>query len=291
MEHEALVVTDGAGQRTLQLRDLAAEGGLGQLGQLSRVGLSCGQALEHRTSGNAHNIASDIAELDVGALQQLLDPLHHRRPLLDKAASVADQLTQLPMASLGNEAGLEQTVLKQLGQPLGVFDVGLTPGHRLDVTSVDDQEFDALALEQVVDRLPVHASGLHCCMRHALLLQPGQQLQQLRSHGPERSCPPTFRRQHARHHSFLVDVEAAAPLVNRSHPATSNRCYRPDERPAPVERFPCVLPLGGATFVGALRSPAHVNYRAPCTKETRAFRPAGAFQFSSSVASQRDMCR
>jgi hypothetical protein len=81
------------------------------------------------------------------------------------------------VASIRDEAGLEQAVLKQVCQPLGVFDVGLPPGHGLDMAGVDNQELDAMALEQVVDRLPVHPSGFHGHVGHSLLLQPGQQLQ------------------------------------------------------------------------------------------------------------------
>jgi hypothetical protein len=44
-----------------------------------------------------------------------------------------------------------------------------------------------------------------------------------------------------------------------------------------------VLPLSGATFVGANRPPAHVNNRASGTKDRRASRPLDASLFSSSV--------
>jgi hypothetical protein len=47
-------------------------------------------------------------------------------------------------------------VLEQLGDPLGVLDVGLAPRDVLDVAGVDQHQLEA-AFQEVVDRLPIDA--------------------------------------------------------------------------------------------------------------------------------------
>jgi len=76
-------------------------------------------------------------------------------------------------------------VTEQVGQPLGVLDVGLAAGHRLDVPRVDDQKLDALVLQNVVDGTPVDAGRLHHRVADAFVLQPGQDLLQVVGHRPE----------------------------------------------------------------------------------------------------------
>ena len=53
--------------------------------------------------------------------------------LVDQAPAMADQLPQLTMAAIRDEASPQHAVLKQVGDPLGILDVGLAPGRGLDV--------------------------------------------------------------------------------------------------------------------------------------------------------------
>jgi hypothetical protein len=75
-------------------------------------------------------------------------------------------------------------VLEQLAQPLGVLDVGLAPGHVLDVLGVDQRELEVI-LEQVVDGLPVDAGGLHRHVRDAEAREPVAQREQICRHRRE----------------------------------------------------------------------------------------------------------
>ncbi len=60
---------------------------------------------------------------------------------------------------------------EQLGDPLRVADIRLVAGHRLEVGGIGEQQLEAV-LEQVPDRLPVAARGLHRRGRDAAPLQP-----------------------------------------------------------------------------------------------------------------------
>ena len=87
-----------------------------------------------------------------------------------------------------HEAGLEQAVLEQLGDPLAVLHVGLAARHLLDVLGVDQHQLEP-PLQQVPDRLPVHAGRSPWRRGDALLGQPVGQLDQLAGHGRRRSAP------------------------------------------------------------------------------------------------------
>jgi hypothetical protein len=111
-------------------------------------------------------------------------------------------------------------VLEQPAEPLGVLDVGLAARHILDVLGVDEPELEVV-LEQVVDRLPVDAGGLHRDVGDAEALEPVAQRQQLAGDrgelGPQLRAPALpIGHVHAGGHPLLVDVERAAALDGAS---------------------------------------------------------------------------
>ena len=106
---------------------------------------------------------------------------------------------------------------EQVGDPLGVLDVGLAPGHCLDVLGVDHQQLHIEALQQVEDRLPVDSRALHGHRRYPLLLQPVAEPEQLPSHRPIGPCLLPLVGAHAGDHGLLVDVQPAAALVDHLH--------------------------------------------------------------------------
>jgi hypothetical protein len=127
-------------------------------------------------------------------------------------------------------------VLEQLTEPLGVLHVGLAARHILDVLSVDQPELEVV-LEQVVDRLPVDARGLHRHVRDTQTLEPISQRQQLAGHRLElgaQLCAIALRvgHVHAGSHLALMDVERAAALDDALHlgpPLESTNRRRPWE--------------------------------------------------------------
>jgi hypothetical protein len=82
-----------------------------------------------------------------------LDPLALGVVGLDEPFAIAGEIPQLPNGRRGHEAAPQQAVFKQVGQPLGVGDVGLAARQDLDVVGVDQLELEAPVLQQVPHRL------------------------------------------------------------------------------------------------------------------------------------------
>jgi hypothetical protein len=71
-----VVVIEAAGQRLHQGATLAAHPPPGQLGEHLGVAPPGDQRLQHRPSGDPHDVGGHRGQLDQGVLQQLLQPLH-----------------------------------------------------------------------------------------------------------------------------------------------------------------------------------------------------------------------
>jgi len=99
------------------------------------------------------HIRHDGRELDVRILQHCLNAVGDASALLDEMHAIACEVAPLSLRGGGDEAPTHQPMAQQLGQPLGVLDIGLASGHGLDVGGVDDEQLD-LALQQVIDRTP-----------------------------------------------------------------------------------------------------------------------------------------
>ena len=80
--------------------------------------------------------------------------------LFDLRLAVAGEVPEIPNLLGRHEAGAHKTVLNQLADPLGVFDVGLPAGDVLEVPSVEKPQLEVV-LQQVIDWLPVDACSLH----------------------------------------------------------------------------------------------------------------------------------
>jgi hypothetical protein len=118
--------------------------------------LTFGQRLQHAHSRDAEDITGHAGQLDVGSLQDLQQPVAFGAAALHQLAPVARQITQFPDGLRGHEAGLQQPVQQQVGDPLRILHVGLAPGHVLDVLSVGHQELEG-SFQDGVHRLPVHS--------------------------------------------------------------------------------------------------------------------------------------
>ena len=118
------------------------------------------ERLQHRPAGSAKHIRGDVAELDVGRLEDLLHPIGLPGALLDQLPPVTGQLAQFAEGRRGHETRPEQAMLQQPRDPLAILNVGLPPGHRLNVLGVHEEELDA-ALQNLVDRPPVDPGALH----------------------------------------------------------------------------------------------------------------------------------
>src|SRR5262249_51821088 len=72
------------------------------------VRIACDQRLQHLTARAAEDVTGDRRELDIGAFQNLVQPVGSRCALLDQAGPIAHQLAELALFTIGHEARLNQ---------------------------------------------------------------------------------------------------------------------------------------------------------------------------------------
>jgi len=167
---------------------------------------------------------TSVATLDSsgpGVLQDLVQPLDLPTALLDLGLAVAGQLTQLADRAGRHEAGADQPVLDQLGDPGRVGHVGLAAGHVVQVRRVQQPALH-LALEQLPHRLPVAPGRLHPDPGDS---EAGQPLGQQPQPGGRRGEPAglgvapgvAVGHPHTRGHRVLVHIQTRAAFDQRLH--------------------------------------------------------------------------
>ena len=127
------------------------------------------------------------------------------------------QFAEFTLVAVGYEAGLQQTMLMELRQPLSILDVGLAAGDRLDVPGVDQGELEAPGLKHVPGGLPVDPGTLHRHLFHAETLQPLGEPEQICIVGSEATELAFIGRDCTPNQHLLVHVQGRAPLSNRPH--------------------------------------------------------------------------
>jgi hypothetical protein len=93
---ERVVITEVAGQRLNQLRDLRAHPRLGHLGQHLRVAFAVDQRRQHRPPGDPKDVGGHRRQLDPGVFELLLQPLRLAGAFGGQGGPVAGQIPQLP---------------------------------------------------------------------------------------------------------------------------------------------------------------------------------------------------
>jgi hypothetical protein len=134
--------------------DLCPHPGSGQIGQNLRVAFAGDQRLDHRAAGHAEGVRGDGGQFDARVFQYLLQPLQFPGPLLHQAGAVSGEIAQPPYSRRGHEAGPDQAMFDQPGDPCRVGDVGLAAGDVAHVPGVEQLQFEGV-FEQVVDRFPL----------------------------------------------------------------------------------------------------------------------------------------
>ena len=123
----------------------------------------------------------------------------------------------------------------QLGQPRGVVNVGLAPRHIFDVAGIGQHQFELAVGENMPDRLPVDAGGLHDDMRTTFRCKPigegyqflGGCLERLNP-GHHLAVPQVTN---AGHHRLLVNIETSAMRMQKFHRSSSAPlAWSPDRR-------------------------------------------------------------
>ena len=120
----------------------------------------------------------------------------------DEALAMAHQTTNRADRRRGPERSVQQAHRMQILQPLAVLHVGFAPGHVFDVTGVDQADLQTARFENLEERHPVDAGGLHRHSRDFAGTEPVRQRVQILREGPERThrLRVAFRR-----HGHVVD--------------------------------------------------------------------------------------
>jgi hypothetical protein len=160
-------------------------------------------------------------KFDIGALQGLLQFVGRLAALGSKAAAMAGELPQVALLPAGNEAGTQQPVAQQLGDPLSILDIALSSRHRFHVGGVGDDQLE-VALQQIIDRHPVVACGFHGHMGDLLLFEPLKHLHHLGRGGAKalgfaHRILARLAFEHAGHRRALMHVEARTTTIFNFH--------------------------------------------------------------------------
>jgi hypothetical protein len=265
------------GERLLQERQFVAQAPLRQLSHRRRIRLTGNQCFQHPASRHPQDIGRNAGQFNVGILQHLLHPVDHPCALFDQCDAIAGQIAQVTLRLGWNEAGFQQAMHQQLGQPLGILDIGLAPGHMFDVLCVDQQHHN-VALQQVVHRLPVLTRAFQGDVGHFPGQQPVDQLQQFvchRAKGTDFLFPvPLLIDPHStRYHRLLVHIQPGAPLVDLSHPSPPVCCIHHDECLVGFLIRKILMCVLMATVSGTSRNPGQPDTQTHGTNELSTFVP------------------
>ncbi len=96
----------------------------------------------------------------------------------DQLLAGAQQVAHRLGLGLGHEAGADQAMSEQVGEPDRSRDVGLAPRHVLDVGGIGQDQGAGVGVEDLPDRAPIDAGGLHGDVGAGVLVEPGGEVEQ-----------------------------------------------------------------------------------------------------------------
>jgi len=140
--------------------------------------------------------------------------LHQHPPLAGEHAQIALRLG-------GHEAGPDQAMAGERGQPIRIRHVGLAPRHGLDVVGIGQDQRDA-ALKGLVHGQPVDPGALQRDMGDAVFGQPVCERGQILAQGAEAApfaagLGSSAAQQQAGHQAGLMHVEPGGPFHHDVH--------------------------------------------------------------------------
>ena len=214
------MLADAAAERLDQRSARALEPRAAQLGNLARVALAGNDRLEHANPAYPHRIGQHRGELDVGVLQDLVDPVLVANHFAHRLSPRSRQIAQLPDRSRRHEARRNQPVCQQIGNPGRIVHVALATRNVAHLLGIGQDQRKAL-IQHVPHRLPVNPGRLHRYVRDAQALQPIAQRHQLARRGAEPAHLlhhlATRKDPRACHHFGLVNVEASTASIENFH--------------------------------------------------------------------------
>ena len=109
------------------------------------------------------------------------------RGILDQSLALPEIGTHGSRARLGTEASPQQPIAVKALQPGGIADVGFAAGYVLGVTSIHQDDAEAVLLQHFIGRNPVNTGGFHRHAGNAACLEPASHLMQVA--GERAKCP------------------------------------------------------------------------------------------------------
>ncbi len=147
-----------ASQRLLKQIAFAAQLAPGQRCQRGGVSSASEQMMEDIGGRNAGEVLDHRRELDVGILQDLLQPQDGASTILDQATAVASQVAEFTLRGIGDKAGTKQAMLQQIGEPFGIADIGFASWNAFDMLGIDEHNLDS-AFQHVTQAIQIGKHG------------------------------------------------------------------------------------------------------------------------------------
>ncbi len=158
-------------------RGMAAR--VAQCRQRCRIPLSSNNRANDGHARHAGDIRDHVMELQVHLRQRLLHVLDVRVGIVQQALTQPEIGPERRDVAFRPETGPQQAIGMQPLQPLCVADVGLAAGDMLGVAGIDEHHIDAVLIEDLEGRDPIHAGGFHRHGLHAALPEPLRQALQI----------------------------------------------------------------------------------------------------------------
>jgi len=119
------------------------------------------EAFDHRPCRLPMDVADHHAQADASIGKHFVHAVLLGREQADQLLPLPRNQTQFAQFGRWYERPAQQTGSRQGGQPLGITNIGLAPGHLLDVAGIDHRRPDTRRLERCVRTLPVDAGAFH----------------------------------------------------------------------------------------------------------------------------------
>ncbi len=115
------------------------------------IGLFLHDGFQNATARNPGEVGGYGTEFDVARFEHFVQAIDHTDTVADQLGALARQIAAIALFDRWNETGLEQTMLQEVGEPLGVLYIGLAPRHAFDMVRIHEQQRE-IAFQQVPDR-------------------------------------------------------------------------------------------------------------------------------------------
>src|SRR5260370_10208935 len=112
--------------------------------------------LDDGSAGGTQHIGGHRVEFDASVFEDFVNPVMYAVALLDQLDSIACQIAQIASRPGRYEAGPDEAVRQQLGNPLAVAGVRLPSWDGLNLKRIGEDQLK-ITLQRFADRTAVHA--------------------------------------------------------------------------------------------------------------------------------------